>query len=163
MNKIKCDSSVALTFYLYHSDLDFLWKEFKKKFKVIEAAGGVVFNSNDDLLFIFRLDKWDLPKGKVEKGESIQETAIREVQEECGIKIVDIDHFIGKTYHIYKHKEKEILKISHWFKMYNDENSLVPQLEEGVTKVEWKNQKSTKKAMQNTYPNIKLLIESIIN
>jgi 8-oxo-dGTP pyrophosphatase MutT (NUDIX family) len=161
-NLIKCDSSVALTFYLYHSDIEFLWQEFKNKFKVIEAAGGVVFNKNNEILFIYRLDKWDLPKGKVEKGESIQETAIREVQEECGINKVIIDSFIGKTYHIYTYKEKEILKISYWYKMYSNENELIPQLEEDITKVVWKNSDQISNVLKNTYPNIELLLKKVI-
>jgi len=158
----KCNSSVALTYYLHHSDLEFLWTDFKKQFKIIEAAGGIVFNDNNGILFIYRLEKWDLPKGKIEKGETTQEAALREVQEECGISKVKIDKFIGKTYHIYNYKNKEILKISHWFKMCSEENKLIPQLEEYITKVEWKNKKNAQKAMQNTYPNIKLLIESMI-
>jgi len=162
-NLIKCDSSVALTFYLYHSDIEFLWQEFKNKFKIIEAAGGVVFNKNNEILFIYRLDKWDLPKGKVEKGETIPETAIREVQEECGIRKVNIDYFICKTYHIYTYKDKNILKVSHWYKMYSDENKLIPQLEEDITKVVWKNKDGVQKAMKNTYLNIKLLIERMIS
>jgi 8-oxo-dGTP pyrophosphatase MutT (NUDIX family) len=162
-NLIICDSSVALTFYLYHSDIEFLWKEFKNKFKIIDAAGGVVFNKNNEILFIYRLDKWDLPKGKVEKGETIPETAIREVQEECGINKVIIDNFIGKTYHIYTYKEKEILKISYWYKMYSNENELIPQLEEDITKVVWKNRREVQKAMKNTYANIRLLFESMIS
>ena len=162
-NLIQCDSSVALTFYLYHSDIEFLWQEFKNKFKIIKAAGGVVYNKNNEMLFIYRLDKWDLPKGKVEKGESIPETAIREVQEECGLTNISLEELIGKTYHIYTYKKNEILKISYWYKMYSDENELIPQLEEDITKVEWKSEVGIKKAMQNTYANIKLLIESIIS
>ena len=162
-NLNKCDSSNPLTFYLYHSDLEFLWKEFKKKFKIIEAAGGVVLNHKKEILFIYRLDKWDLPKGKVEKGESLQETAIREVQEECGISELTLKNFISTTYHIYEEKGKQILKVSHWYAMHSETEEFIPQLEEDITKVEWKDSKGIKKAIENTYPNIKLLIKSVIS
>ena len=155
----KIDASNSLTLYLYHIDIKFLWNEFKKKFKIIEAAGGVVLNNKKEILFIYRLDKWDLPKGKVEKGESIQETAIREVQEECGITKVKLEDFICKTYHIYRYDDKEILKISHWFKMFSNETDLIPQLEEDITKVAWKNIDEIKTALKNTYPNIALLLK----
>ena len=162
-NLNKCDSSNPLTFYLYHSDLEFLWKEFKKKFKIIEAAGGVVLNHKKEILFIYRLDKWDLPKGKVEKGESLQETAVREVQEECGISDLTLKNFISTTYHIYEEKGKQILKVSHWYAMHSETEEFIPQLEEDITKVEWKDSKGIKKAIENTYPNIKLLIKSVIS
>ena len=158
-----CNTSNPSTTYLYHSDLEFLWKEFQKKFKIIEAAGGVVFNKKKKLLFIFRNEKWDLPKGKVEKGESIQETALREVQEECGIVDLNLEEFIMETYHIYDEKNNQILKISHWFKMNSDEKEFIPQLEEDITKVEWKDHIGVQNAIKNTYPNIKLLIKSIIS
>ncbi len=158
----QCDTSNSSTICLYHTDIKFLWKQFKKHFKIIEAAGGVVFNKNNEILFIYRLDKWDLPKGKVEKGESIQETAIREVQEECGLNKVNIENFICKTFHIYTFKEKEILKISHWYTMSSDEKELIPQLEEDITKVEWKNKEQISYALKNTYPNIKLLLKKVV-
>ncbi|MCD6543759.1 MAG: NUDIX domain-containing protein [Flavobacteriaceae bacterium] len=159
----ECITSNPSTVYLYHSDLEFLWKQFQKKFKIIEAAGGVVFNKKKELLFIFRNGKWDLPKGKVEKGESIQESALREVQEECGIVDLNLKEFIMETYHIYDEKNNQILKKSHWFKMKSDENSLIPQLEEGITKAEWKDNIEIQNALSNTYPNIKLLIKSVIS
>ncbi len=145
---------------IYHSDIKLLWNQFKEQFKIIEAAGGVVFNEND-ILFIFRMGKWDLPKGKIEKGETIQETAIREVKEECGLKNLTLVDFICSTYHIYKESEIEVLKISHWFKMFSTEKVLIPQVEEDITKVEWKNKVQVKSALENTYPNIKLLLEKI--
>ena len=159
----KIDASNSLTIYLYHTDIKFLWNEFKKKFKIIEAAGGVVLNNKKEILFIYRLDKWDLPKGKVEKGEEIRETAIREVQEECGIVNLDLKEFLMKTYHIYDEKEDQILKISHWFKMKSNEKYFIPQLEEDITKVEWKDNNEVQNALKNTYPNIKLLIKSLIS
>jgi len=159
---LSCDTSNSSTVHLYHPDIKFLWKQFKIHFEIIEAAGGVVFNENNEILFIYRLDKWDLPKGKVEKGETIPETAIREVQEECGISKVNIDNFICKTHHIYTNKDKDILKVSHWYKMYSEEMELTPQLEEDITKVVWKNEDQVSNALKNTYLNIELLIKKVI-
>ena len=158
-----CDAEQSDTFYLYHYDIEFLWKDFQKNFKKIEAAGGVVFSSEGKILFIYRNEKWDLPKGKVEKDESVQEAAVREVKEECGIKYdLRSGDYIGKTYHIYEHKGKEILKISHWFRMFSNARDLTPQIEEDITEVVWKDKKEIHRALQNTYPNIALLIKGLI-
>lgn len=146
--------------FLYHSDLELLWSYFQNNFKVIEAAGGVVQNSAKEILFIFRHEKWDLPKGKIEENESIEVAAIREVQEECGLQEVKIDSFLEKTYHIYTENNREILKISHWFLMHSNEKILTPQEEEGISIVVWKDKKEVKMALQNTFPNIKLLLEN---
>ena len=148
--------------FLYHPDLEIVWSQFQNNFKVIEAAGGVVQNSDKEILFIFRHEKWDLPKGKVEKNESIENAAIREVQEECGLQQVTIDSFLEKTYHIYTENNMEILKISHWFLMHSNDKVLVPQQEEDISIVVWKNKKEVKTALQNTFPNIKLLMENSI-
>jgi len=145
---------------LYHQDLDWMWHEFLMHFKIIEAAGGLVQNSNDDLLFIYRNSKWDLPKGKIEKDEKIENAALREVREECGIDELMIDAFIEKTYHVYQEKGNDILKITHWYHMKSNAHILKPQLEEDITEVAWKNKNETRLALENTYPNIKMLIEN---
>ncbi len=157
-----CNFEKSKSIYLFHNDLELLWTEFMSQFKIIEAAGGIVQNKNKEVLFIFRNDKWDLPKGKVEKNESIQETAIREVEEECGIFDLSLKQFIKTTYHIYEENNKQILKLSHWYKMTSNSNNLKPQLEEGITEVCWKDKEEIKKAMQNTYPNIKLLLDGFL-
>lgn len=148
--------------FLYHPDAALLWNNFQKKFKVVEAAGGVVQNSKKELLFIFRHEKWDLPKGKVEVGEDIADAALREVQEECGMNQLNIKNFIGNTYHIYTEKSHEILKITHWFSMFSDEVNLQPQEEEGISIVVWKDRTEVKTAFENTFPNIKLLLENFL-
>ena len=144
--------------FLFHVDLKTLWKEFKWFFKIEKAAGGLVTNQNDEILFIYRFDKWDLPKGKIEKGEKKKEAAIREVEEECGISGLTIENKLQKTYHIFQRNEREILKITHWYKMKTDfEGELTPQLEEGITEVVFKNKEQTKMALENSYENIRLL------
>ncbi|MEN8124127.1 MAG: NUDIX domain-containing protein [Bacteroidota bacterium] len=161
----KCNLKISSNIYLYHPEIETLWKEFKNNFKLIEAAGGIVFNSDKEILFIYRNDKWDLPKGKIEPNEELKETAIREVREETGIINIEIEEFVMCTYHIYTENDREILKVSNWYQMksFDDENSILkPQIEEGITKVVWKNKNGVQKALQNTYPNIKILIENSI-
>ena len=144
--------------YLYCEDLEANWETFQSKFKIQKAAGGKVINSNNEVLFIYRLGKWDLPKGKLEKGEFIKECAVREVEEECGIANLIIEKELQTTYHIFERKGKTILKITYWFLMNsNYKGNLTPQMEEGIEKVEFKNVAETKEALKNTYENIKLL------
>lgn len=149
--------------YLYHSNLKVLWKEFKWFFKIEKAAGGLVKNDKDEILFIYRFDTWDLPKGKIEKGEKKKETAIREVKEECGISGLEIIEKLPKTYHIFQRKGRETLKITYWYKMKTlFDGKLVPQLEEGITEVVFKDKQQTKEALKNTYENILLLFKYLL-
>lgn len=145
---------------IYHKNPEKLEYLLRKKLKSVEAAGGVVYNENGDVLFIRRNKKWDLPKGKIEKGESFEEAAVREVIEETGIQDVKLKKFLMTTYHIFKRNNKFRLKITHWYEMYSNYNGIfTPQSEEGIKKVRWKNQGKTKKALKDSYENIKLLFE----
>jgi 8-oxo-dGTP pyrophosphatase MutT (NUDIX family) len=140
-------------------DLHLAWETFKDEFKVIEAAGGVVMKE-EQMLFIFRNGKWDLPKGKLEEGESIEFCAVREVEEECGVTDLEIVSPLTKTYHTYQQGDQLILKITHWFLMNcTDESPLTPQTEEGIELVEWKNEQTVQLALGNTYPNIIRVVE----
>ena len=140
------------------NDLRLNWKQFKSHFKIQKAAGGKVFNNLNEVLFIYRFDKWDLPKGKLEKGESIEQCAIREVEEECGITNLIIENKLETTYHIFERKDKLILKISHWFQMKtNYLGALKPQIEEGISEVIFKNEAETIEALKNSFENIRLL------
>ncbi|MGI9533061.1 NUDIX hydrolase [Lutimonas sp.] len=152
-------SKSMTTVYLFHKNLEFMWCSFQKLYQVIEAGGGIVTNQKDNVLFIFRHDKWDLPKGKIEKGETKESASVREVEEECGLKNVDLLGYFKTTYHIYEERGVEILKVSYWHHMYSEELILIPQLEEGITDVAWVDQKDIPKLMQNTYPNIVFLME----
>lgn len=144
--------------YLYDDNIQLLVEKFTNSFRIIEAAGGIVKNSKGELLFIFRNGLWDLPKGKIEKNESIKEAALREVEEECGIKQLKLDKLIDKTYHMYKINNQYIVKISYWFLMHSDfQGELSPQLEEGITKVEWISEQNLTKVLVKTFANIKLL------
>lgn len=138
-----------------HESESVLFDWFKSMFKIIEAAGGLVKNSEDKYLFIFRKGKWDLPKGKIDKGESIRDAAIREVEEECGIEQLSIVKEIPPTYHTYYIGDKHVLKPTYWFEMNcSDTSELVPQEEEGITEVRWLSRKDLSMVRENTYASI---------
>ena len=153
---------------IYGNDLGEIWEEFTSMMLVVEAAGGIVFNKENNILFIHRLGKWDLPKGKLEPKEFIKNAALREVEEETGLKELILEDFINTTFHIYKEKrngkEEKILKATYWFKMtYVGTETPKPQIEEGITEVAWK---SPKEAIENVYPNtfknIKLILSDVL-
>jgi len=147
---------------VYGQETDEIWQKFKKFFRIIEAAGGIVKNSKDEILFIKRLGKWDLPKGKMEKGESREESAIREIEEETGLKEVELLNFINTTYHIYIERNGDkVLKYTHWFAMsFDGEDTSKPQIEEGITEVAWKNTKQIEdEVFPSTFRNIELIIK----
>jgi len=132
-----------------------LFREFKKLYVLIEAAGGLVFNQKKEILFIYRKQKWDLPKGKIDKGEKKKKAAIREVEEECGIKGLKITDKIINTYHVYTLNNKKVLKKTYWYEMKSSfAGKLKPQLEEDITRAEWLKQEQLKEVVQNTYPAI---------
>ncbi len=143
---------------LYHKNAEKLEQYLRKKIKVVEAGGGLVYNSNKEILFIRRNKKWDLPKGKIEKGETYQRAAIREVMEETGIKDLEIRDFLKTTYHVFTRNGKFKLKITYWYEMFSDYSGpLTPESSEGIKKVRWKNFEKSQKALQDSYENIKLL------
>lgn len=146
--------------YLYHPDESLILKTLKAKIPVTKAGGGLVYNKKGEVLFIFRNGKWDLPKGGIEKGEEIEATAMREVEEETGVNRLSISHKLQKTYHVFRRNGKYKLKITHWFEMQSDFEGIPQgQLEEGIEKVAWMNPEQIKEALKNSYENIKLLFE----
>ncbi|MBW7676413.1 NUDIX hydrolase [Chryseobacterium chendengshani] len=147
---------------VYGEEIDEIWEEFKKLFRIIEAAGGIVNRPDGDILFIKRLGKWDLPKGKMEKGESREESAVREIEEETNLRNVELLDFINTTYHIYVERNGDkVLKYTHWFEMnFDGEDTSRPQLEEGITEVAWKNTAQIEsEVFPSTFKNIKLIIK----
>ncbi|NQY66243.1 MAG: NUDIX hydrolase [Flavobacteriales bacterium] len=136
-----------------------LIKDFESLFVRIDAAGGVVHNDKKEMLFIHRLGKWDLPKGKLEVGENITECAVREVQEECGITDLKIIMEAGITRHTYVLEGVPILKYTYWYAMEcSQEDELIPQQEEGITEVKWIPKDGIAEVIKDTYPSIKDLL-----
>lgn len=146
---------------IYEENLDEIWEGFAHIFKIVEAAGGVVTNEKGEILFIKRIGKWDLPKGKIEKNEQPEQAALREIEEETGLKDIEIQHFINNTFHIYKERNGDkILKKTHWYRIIHTGNgNTKPQIEEGISEVSWKNIEAIKKeVLPMTFENIKLIL-----
>jgi 8-oxo-dGTP pyrophosphatase MutT (NUDIX family) len=145
---------------LYYPDEKAILKKLKEKIPVCKAGGGLVYNKKGDVLFIFRNGKWDLPKGGIEKNEEIEDTAMREVEEETGVNELKITKKLQKTYHVFKRNGKYKLKITHWFEMQSNYEGIPhPQANEGIEKAVWLNPEQIKDALKNSYENIKLLFE----
>lgn len=145
--------------HLIHKNPDKLLKYFLKLLPNVVAGGGKVYNAKSEILFIYRNDKWDLPKGKIEGKESIEQTSTREVEEETGVSGLEITKPLPTTYHIFKRNGKHKIKVTYWFEMTtNFEGELFPQENEGITKVEWLNDEASQKALENSYANIRILV-----
>ena len=150
--------------YLYHPDEKEIMRTLKTKIPVQKAGGGLVYNAKKEVLFIFRNGKWDLPKGGIEKGEAIEDTAMREVEEETGVGNLIVTEKLQKTYHIFKRNGRFKLKITHWFEMQSTFEGIPEgQAEEGIEKVAWLNPEQIKEALKNSYENIKLLFSEELN
>ena len=149
--------------FLYHPDEKLIMKTLKAKIPVVKAGGGLVYNKNGEVLFIFRNGKWDLPKGGTEKNETMEETAMREVEEETGVSGLSIVQKLQKTYHIFKRNGRYKLKVTYWFEMQSTFNGNPEgQIEEGIEKVEWIKPERIPELLENSYENIKLLFENEI-
>ncbi len=149
----------GLDLILISKNVEYLFGELKKQFVHIEAAGGLI-KQNQNYLFIYRLQKWDLPKGKLDKGETPEQAAIRECEEECGISQLEIINQLPSTYHIYYYKNKYALKTTYWYLMSSKHTEkLVPQTSENIEKVEWLDETTIQNTViKNTYPSVLDLI-----
>lgn len=138
-----------------HEPVNELLQAFKDRMKVIEAGGGLVHTGEKVVLLIFRNGKWDLPKGKLDEGESRDAAALREVQEETGLENLQLEEPLTVTYHTYYMNSELILKESHWYLMKSpQQKNLVPQLEEGIEKCEWVKLDALAPFVENTHPSI---------
>ena len=149
--------------FLYHKDNDKLWKSFKKKFPIVEAAGGLVERTDNKLLFIFRNNKWDLPKGGVEKKELIIEAAQREVKEETGVSDLIVQKQLSETFHIFKKGKRFRLKKTYWFKMSTSYmGQTEPQIEEGIHKTEWVSKEKIDEILNDAFENIRIIVLEVL-
>ena len=145
----------------FHEDLKELKDAFFKKFAIVKAAGGFVLNENKEVLMMFRRGKWDLPKGKMDKKESFEDCAVRETEEETGLKRIKLTSSLITTYHTYHEGSKFVLKETKWFTMEASvEQKLVPQATEQITKLEWVGKNDLKKYLQNSFPLINDVLEA---
>jgi len=141
--------------YILHDDIVMVFEEFKACFKVVEAGGGLVFNSRGEFLVIYRRGIWDLPKGKLEKGEDFQTAALREVEEETGLKGLQVVDPLMSTYHTYTLKRKRILKKTRWFEMkYEGSEDPVLQAVEDITDYRWVKKGNSGFIRENSYASI---------
>jgi 8-oxo-dGTP pyrophosphatase MutT (NUDIX family) len=139
----------------FHPDLNELKQSFFKKFTLIKAAGGFVLNENEQVLMMFRRGKWDLPKGKLDKNESAEQAAIRETEEETGLKNITLIAPLVTTYHTYHEGTRYVLKESQWFRMkVNGEQKLIPQTSEQITKLEWVGKDALNEYRKNAFPSV---------
>jgi 8-oxo-dGTP pyrophosphatase MutT (NUDIX family) len=145
----------------YHEDVEKLFKAFRKHFEIVTAAGGVVRNEQENVLMIFRRGKWDLPKGKLDKGESIEDCAIREVEEETGIRDTALAGTLMTTFHVYDEFGKHILKETHWFNMKSPGiQTLVPQEAEQISASEWAGKERIDEMLTNSYQLVKDILRA---
>jgi 8-oxo-dGTP pyrophosphatase MutT (NUDIX family) len=157
---LEVEYAEPVCYCLHGPNLVYLWRRFRKQYKLVIAGGGLVRNGKNKILFIYRNKRWDLPKGKAEYAELIEETALREVKEECGLtNLIVIKHIID-TYHTYDLKGSRKLKKTSWYLMHSNDVELVPQLEEGITKIKWVKEEKLDKIYQNTYPSIMEVVEA---
>jgi 8-oxo-dGTP pyrophosphatase MutT (NUDIX family) len=145
-----------------HTDINKLWSDFKTHFRYIIAAGGLVKNEQDKYLFIFRRQRWDLPKGKAEVGETNEITAIREVSEETGLNNITITSKLDDTYHFFYIKDKLALKQTIWYAMSHvGDEKPTPQTTEDITHIDWFSKNELEPVFQNTFPLIKDVLHSV--
>ncbi|MFK7983429.1 MAG: NUDIX hydrolase [Saprospiraceae bacterium] len=147
---------------IYHHDVTQLKADFESLYKILAAGGGVVVNEKGEILTMYRRGSWDLPKGKIDKGETKEAAAIREVQEETGLNVVELGDFLLETNHTYKNRKgKRVIKRTYWYKMTTKETLLKPEIEEDIELCEWMPVKEflQKKPLYNT---IRVVIDAYL-
>ena len=138
-----------------NADLEALKKEFWKKFKIVKAAGGLVVNEENKILMIFRRGKWDLPKGKLDKGETLEQCAVREVEEETGLTNITLQSPLIITYHTYHEGSKFVLKESYWYNMkVSGIQNLTPQTEEDISAIKWATFTEAEELFPECFPSV---------
>ncbi|UBM60265.1 NUDIX domain-containing protein [Marinilongibacter aquaticus] len=144
------------------NDFNVVKNVLEKEYKLLDAAGGVILNQLGEVLMIYRLGKWDLPKGKAEKGETIRQTAQREVEEECSIS-VSLREKVFVSYHTYLHKNQRVLKRTFWYEMDLVSDELMkPQKEEDIEEIRWMNRSEMHKALKKSYRSIAHVLDNML-
>jgi len=143
---------------LHSPDSVALWADFQACFKVLEAAGGYVKNARNELLVFFRRGSWDMPKGKIDPGETPEQAAVREVQEETGLVNISLGAFLAHTYHTYEQKGERILKKTWWYRMQTSDTQLTPQTEEDIEEIRWVEPTTWLASGVEVYPNIREVV-----
>ncbi len=162
IKRIRANKTIE-EYLIYCFDLAEVWQSFTSLFMVIDAGGGIIRNKKGEFLFIFRKGKWDLPKGKIDPGETIADGAIREVKEECGLTEVNLGNLLTTTYHTYTQGNKKILKQSHWYEMdVPNGQKLVPQLEEDITDIKWIKPTKLAEVRTNTFKSVADLLDEFV-
>ena len=151
-----CEKTNRYKIITIHSmDIEKLISDFEGVFKIVEAAGGIVINEKNQILFIHRRGFWDLPKGKLETKETRRDAAKREVIEETGIQNVQVDKKLRVTFHTYRNKSnKRCIKLTHWYLMFGKKQKLVPQIEEDIERTEWMTLSKFMSKDRKVYANI---------
>lgn len=157
-------TATQLSVYLVDDNaVQALWRQLQAQFVPIAAAGGVVQNSLGQVLTMHRLGWWDLPKGKVDAGETLDAAALREVAEETGLTDITLQNALPPSYHIYFQKGQWLLKTTHWFHMQvAGAPKLIPQTEEGISKVEWTPKAQLLSDQRRTYASIREVLATYL-
>lgn len=155
-------SDKSIPGYVWESHTaDALWKQVVLHYHHWQAAGGLITNPSGEILLMFRRGKWDLPKGKIDAGETPEEAALREVKEETGLYHIRITGKLTDTWHVYPLQERQILKQTHWFAMaFTGEELTIPQIEEDIVDIQWIRPENISKYMPYSYANLKLVFET---
>lgn len=154
-------SKELLQIFIISDDVELLKTDFMSLFRVVKASGGLVINQKLEMLMIFRRGSWDLPKGKMDPGETKSEAGVREVQEETGLEKVNIIDKLCTTYHIFIDRSgRRVLKPSYWYLMFTTQSALIPQTEEDIEEARWVNMKDfNANKLDPIFSNIRAVIE----
>jgi len=148
------------TVAFYGEDADQLWADFCACFEQIEAAGGLVTDPAGRLLVFLRRGFWDLPKGKIDPGETPEQAALREVQEETGLKNATLGPFVAHTWHTYREKGERVLKRTWWYRMHTTDTDTVPQTEEDIEEIQWVEPVEWLASNPKTYASIQEILKT---
>ena len=149
-------------FYFASAEAEKLFISFYTRMRIITAAGGTVVNENNEVLFIFRRGRWDLPKGKIDNDETEEQAAIREVTEETGLQKIGLGKRLPSTYHVYTIGREWILKETHWFLMKASvDEKLLPQADEGITEIKWVAKKGLPEMSRLVYRSLRGVVQDV--